>query len=166
MGNLIDFCFLGNMTTLRKLLLTGNPLRTLRRCESLCWPLACHMCLINKGLSNWNLFSSSSLVSGPTPALLKYLRSRLSEGEGMLVLAKHASVRWSLTYQALFFFSFMSYLLLWVIRFKMLCRLWNYNTYKRRCNYQGSSIVYRFKGITCYGCNFFFFFKENILFWV
>lgn len=148
MGNLIDFCFLGNMTTLRKLLLTGNPLRTLRRCESLCWPLACHMCLINKGSSNWNLFSSSSLVSGPTPALLKYLRSRLSEGEGMLVLAKHASVRWSLTYQALFFFlSFMSYLLLWVIRFKMLCRLWNYNTYKRRCNYQGSPIVYCFKGI-------------------
>ncbi|KAK4576643.1 hypothetical protein RGQ29_027264 [Quercus rubra] len=44
---------MGNMTTLRKLLLTGNPLRTLR----------------------------SSLVSGPTPALLKYLRSRLSEGE-------------------------------------------------------------------------------------
>ncbi|KAK7835027.1 plant intracellular ras-group-related lrr protein 6, partial [Quercus suber] len=44
---------IGNMTTLRKLLLTGNPLRTLR----------------------------SSLVSGPTAALLKYLRSRLSEGE-------------------------------------------------------------------------------------
>ncbi|KAK6229469.1 hypothetical protein QUC31_002041 [Theobroma cacao] len=44
---------LGNMTTLRKLLLTGNPLRTLR----------------------------SSLVNGPTPALLRYLRSRLSEGE-------------------------------------------------------------------------------------
>ncbi|KAK9092476.1 hypothetical protein Syun_027387 [Stephania yunnanensis] len=45
---------IGNMTTLRKLLLAGNPLRTLR----------------------------SSLVSGPTPALLKYLRSRLStDGE-------------------------------------------------------------------------------------
>ncbi|XP_054815710.1 plant intracellular Ras-group-related LRR protein 6 isoform X1 [Prosopis cineraria] len=44
---------LGKMTTLRKLLLMGNPLRTLR----------------------------SSLVSGPTPALLKFLRSRLSEGE-------------------------------------------------------------------------------------
>lgn len=151
------------MTTLRKLLLTGNPLRTLRRCESLCWPLVCHMCLIIKGLSNWNLFSSSSLVSGPTPALLKYLRSRLSEGEGMLVLAKHASVWWSLTYQA-FFLSFMSYLLLWVIRFKMLCRLWNYNTNKRRCNYQGSSIVHRFKGITCYSCNFFFIFLKTIFF--
>ncbi|XVF78281.1 hypothetical protein PTKIN_Ptkin14bG0119100 [Pterospermum kingtungense] len=44
---------LGNMTTLRKLLLSGNPLRTLR----------------------------SSLVSGPTPALLRYLRSRHSGGE-------------------------------------------------------------------------------------
>ncbi|XVE50318.1 hypothetical protein DITRI_Ditri01bG0152400 [Diplodiscus trichospermus] len=44
---------LGKMTTLRKLLLSGNPLRTLR----------------------------SSLVSGPTPALLRYLRSRLSEAE-------------------------------------------------------------------------------------
>ncbi|KAH7512503.1 hypothetical protein FEM48_Zijuj12G0097600 [Ziziphus jujuba var. spinosa] len=44
---------LGNMTTLRRLLLPGNPLRTLR----------------------------SSLVSGPTPALLKYLRSRLSGSE-------------------------------------------------------------------------------------
>ncbi|GMY31757.1 Plant intracellular Ras-group-related LRR protein [Fagus crenata] len=43
---------MGNMTV-RELLLTGNPLRTLR----------------------------SSLVSGPTAALLKYLRSRLSEGE-------------------------------------------------------------------------------------
>ncbi|RVW93113.1 Plant intracellular Ras-group-related LRR protein 6 [Vitis vinifera] len=41
------------MTTLRKLVLTGNPLRTLR----------------------------SSLVSGPTPALLKFLRSRLSTDE-------------------------------------------------------------------------------------
>jgi Leucine-rich repeat (LRR) protein len=45
---------LGTMTTLRKLLLTGNPMRTLR----------------------------SSLVSGPTTALLKYLRSRLSSDEG------------------------------------------------------------------------------------
>ncbi|KAG5141240.1 hypothetical protein JHK84_035008 [Glycine max] len=44
---------LGKMTTLRKLLLSGNPMRTLR----------------------------SSLVSGPTPALLKFLRSRLSEDE-------------------------------------------------------------------------------------
>ncbi|KAK3427026.1 hypothetical protein EUGRSUZ_F03334 [Eucalyptus grandis] len=44
---------IGKMTTLRKLLLTGNPLRTLR----------------------------SSLVNGPTPALLRYLRSRLSESE-------------------------------------------------------------------------------------
>ncbi|KAH9650797.1 Leucine-rich repeat (LRR) family protein [Citrus sinensis] len=44
---------IGKMTTLRKLLLTGNPLRTLR----------------------------SSLVNGPTPALLKYLRSRLPENE-------------------------------------------------------------------------------------
>ncbi|KAF3442133.1 hypothetical protein FNV43_RR16049 [Rhamnella rubrinervis] len=44
---------LGNMTTLRRLLLAGNPLRTLR----------------------------SSLVSGPTPALLRYLRSRLSGSE-------------------------------------------------------------------------------------
>ncbi|XVF09762.1 hypothetical protein REPUB_Repub07fG0123700 [Reevesia pubescens] len=44
---------LGKMTTLRKLLLSGNPLRTLR----------------------------SSLVSGPTPVLLRYLRSQLSEGE-------------------------------------------------------------------------------------
>ncbi|KAM0997759.1 hypothetical protein ACFX2C_007609 [Malus domestica] len=41
------------MTTLRKLLLTGNPIRTLR----------------------------STLVSGSTPTLLKYLRSRLSENE-------------------------------------------------------------------------------------
>lgn len=41
------------MTTLRKLLLTGNPLRTLR----------------------------SSLVSGTTQALLKYLRSRLPQSE-------------------------------------------------------------------------------------
>ncbi|KAF8691801.1 hypothetical protein HU200_040203 [Digitaria exilis] len=44
---------LGKMTTLRKLLLTGNPMRTLR----------------------------SSLVSGPTTTLLKYLRSRLSSDE-------------------------------------------------------------------------------------
>ncbi|KAL9322297.1 hypothetical protein ACSQ67_010350 [Phaseolus vulgaris] len=44
---------MGKMTTLRKLLLSGNPLRTLR----------------------------SSLVSGPTPALLKFLRSRLSTDE-------------------------------------------------------------------------------------
>ncbi|KAB2605701.1 plant intracellular Ras-group-related LRR protein 6 [Pyrus ussuriensis x Pyrus communis] len=44
---------LGKMTTLRKLLLTGNPIRTLR----------------------------STLVSGSTPTLLKYLRSRLSENE-------------------------------------------------------------------------------------
>ncbi|KAM7504022.1 hypothetical protein LguiB_002926 [Lonicera macranthoides] len=44
---------MGLMTTLRKLLLNGNPLRTLR----------------------------SSLVSGPTPALLKYLRSRLPTDE-------------------------------------------------------------------------------------
>ncbi|KAJ4836170.1 Plant intracellular Ras-group- LRR protein 6 [Turnera subulata] len=44
----------GKMTTLRKLLLTGNPMRTLR----------------------------SSLVSGPTTALLKHLRSRLSDSEG------------------------------------------------------------------------------------
>uniref|UniRef100_A0A0D3FCB7 F-box domain-containing protein n=1 Tax=Oryza barthii TaxID=65489 RepID=A0A0D3FCB7_9ORYZ len=48
-------CYIqGTMTTLRKLLLTGNPMRTLR----------------------------SSLVSGPTTALLKYLRSRLSSDEG------------------------------------------------------------------------------------
>ncbi|XP_022142820.1 plant intracellular Ras-group-related LRR protein 6 [Momordica charantia] len=46
---------MGKMTTLRKLLLTGNPIRTLR----------------------------SSLVSGPTPALLKYLRSRLPENEDL-----------------------------------------------------------------------------------
>ncbi|XP_024960075.1 plant intracellular Ras-group-related LRR protein 6 isoform X2 [Cynara cardunculus var. scolymus] len=46
---------IGLMTTLRKLVLTGNPIRTLR----------------------------SSLVSGPTPALLKFLRSRLpAEEEG------------------------------------------------------------------------------------
>ncbi|KAK3037934.1 hypothetical protein RJ639_031825 [Escallonia herrerae] len=44
---------IGLMTTLRKLLLNGNPLRTLR----------------------------SALVSGPTPALLKYLRSRLPVDE-------------------------------------------------------------------------------------
>ncbi|KAM0906573.1 hypothetical protein ACQ4PT_016705 [Festuca glaucescens] len=44
---------LGTMTTLRKLLLSGNPMRTLR----------------------------SSLVSGPTSTLLKYLRSRLSSDE-------------------------------------------------------------------------------------
>ncbi|KAF3608136.1 hypothetical protein DY000_02050498 [Brassica cretica] len=44
---------LGNMTTLKKLVLVGNPLRTLR----------------------------STLVNGPTAALLKYLRSRLSNGE-------------------------------------------------------------------------------------
>ncbi|KAJ9551522.1 hypothetical protein OSB04_015567 [Centaurea solstitialis] len=46
---------IGLMTTLRKLVLTGNPIRTLR----------------------------SSLVSGPTPALLRFLRSRLpAEEEG------------------------------------------------------------------------------------
>ncbi|KAL5208238.1 hypothetical protein ABZP36_032673 [Zizania latifolia] len=45
---------LGTMTTLRKLMLTGNPMRTLR----------------------------SSLVSGPTTVLLKHLRSRLSSDEG------------------------------------------------------------------------------------
>nr|XP_043627427.1 plant intracellular Ras-group-related LRR protein 6 [Erigeron canadensis] len=47
---------IGLMTTLRKLVLTGNPIRTLR----------------------------SSLVSGPTPTLLRFLRSRLpaqEEGE-------------------------------------------------------------------------------------
>lgn len=44
---------IGLMTTLRKLLLNGNPLRTLR----------------------------SSLVTGPTPALLKFLRSRLPADE-------------------------------------------------------------------------------------
>ncbi|KAK4387060.1 Plant intracellular Ras-group-related LRR protein 6 [Sesamum angolense] len=44
---------IGLMTTLRKLILTGNPMRTLR----------------------------SSLVHGPTPALLKYLRSRLPKDE-------------------------------------------------------------------------------------
>ncbi|XP_023642045.1 plant intracellular Ras-group-related LRR protein 6 [Capsella rubella] len=44
---------LGNMITLRKLVLVGNPLRTLR----------------------------STLVNGPTAALLKYLRSRLSDSE-------------------------------------------------------------------------------------
>ncbi|KAJ0774259.1 hypothetical protein HanOQP8_Chr03g0109491 [Helianthus annuus] len=41
------------MTTLRKLVLTGNPIRTLR----------------------------SSLVTGPTPALLRFLRSRLPAEE-------------------------------------------------------------------------------------
>ncbi|MFQ6669842.1 hypothetical protein Gotur_034933 [Gossypium turneri] len=55
---------LGKMTTLRKLLLSGNPLRTLR----------------------------SSLVSGPTPALLRYLRSRLSEAEGAKTPAKEEVV--------------------------------------------------------------------------
>ncbi|CAM8984948.1 unnamed protein product [Rhodiola kirilowii] len=44
---------IGNMTTLRRLLLVGNPMRSLR----------------------------SSLVSGPTTTLLKYLRSRLSAEE-------------------------------------------------------------------------------------
>ncbi|XP_050218364.1 plant intracellular Ras-group-related LRR protein 6 [Mercurialis annua] len=44
---------IGKMATLRKLLLIGNPLRTIR----------------------------SSLVSGPTPALLKFLQSRLSGNE-------------------------------------------------------------------------------------
>ncbi|VAI63558.1 unnamed protein product [Triticum turgidum subsp. durum] len=44
---------LGTMTTLRKLLLSGNPMRALR----------------------------SSLVSGPTSTLMKYLRSRLSSEE-------------------------------------------------------------------------------------
>uniref|UniRef100_A0A2P2K1C7 Plant intracellular Ras-group-related LRR protein 6 n=1 Tax=Rhizophora mucronata TaxID=61149 RepID=A0A2P2K1C7_RHIMU len=44
---------IGKMVSLRKLLLTGNPLRTLR----------------------------STLVSGPTLTLLKYLRSRLPEAE-------------------------------------------------------------------------------------
>ncbi|KAK9077499.1 hypothetical protein SSX86_005836 [Deinandra increscens subsp. villosa] len=44
---------IGLMTTLRKLVLTGNPIRTLR----------------------------SSLVSGPTPALLRFLRSRLPAEE-------------------------------------------------------------------------------------
>ncbi|KAK6154333.1 hypothetical protein DH2020_008581 [Rehmannia glutinosa] len=50
-GPVLDIMCL--MTTLRKLLLTGNPLRTLR----------------------------SSLVHGPTPALLRYLRSRLPTDE-------------------------------------------------------------------------------------
>nr|GMD84083.1 plant intracellular Ras-group-related LRR protein 6 isoform X1 [Ipomoea batatas] len=44
---------IGLMTTLRRLLLAGNPIRTLR----------------------------SSLVNGPTPALLKFLRSRLPTDE-------------------------------------------------------------------------------------
>lgn len=44
---------IGKMTTLRRLLLAGNPLRSLR----------------------------SSLVNGPTPALLRYLRSRLPTDE-------------------------------------------------------------------------------------
>ncbi|KAI8552616.1 hypothetical protein RHMOL_Rhmol06G0280600 [Rhododendron molle] len=44
---------IGMMTTLRKILLVGNPLRSLR----------------------------SSLVNGPTPALLQYLRSRLPVNE-------------------------------------------------------------------------------------
>ncbi|VFQ90332.1 unnamed protein product [Cuscuta campestris] len=44
---------IGLMTTLRKLLIVGNPMRSLR----------------------------SSLVNGPTPALLKYLRSRLPTDE-------------------------------------------------------------------------------------
>ncbi|XP_076905557.1 plant intracellular Ras-group-related LRR protein 6-like [Bidens hawaiensis] len=44
---------IGLMTTLRKLVLTGNPIRTLR----------------------------SSLVTGPTPALLRFLRSRLPAEE-------------------------------------------------------------------------------------
>ncbi|XP_015056460.1 plant intracellular Ras-group-related LRR protein 6 isoform X1 [Solanum pennellii] len=44
---------IGLMTTLRKLLLAGNPIRTLR----------------------------SSLVNGPTPALLRFLRSRLPTDE-------------------------------------------------------------------------------------
>lgn len=44
---------IGLMTTLRKLLLVGNPMRSLR----------------------------SSLVNGPTPTLLKYLRSRLPSDE-------------------------------------------------------------------------------------
>ncbi|XP_020970744.1 plant intracellular Ras-group-related LRR protein 6-like isoform X1 [Arachis ipaensis] len=53
---------IGKMTTLRKLLLTGNPLRTLR----------------------------SSFDTGPTQALLKYLRGRLSEAEdsGAVITAK------------------------------------------------------------------------------
>ncbi|KAF6155805.1 hypothetical protein GIB67_039136 [Kingdonia uniflora] len=55
-SNAIATLFSSMMTTLRKLLLTGNPLRTLR----------------------------SSLVSGPTPTLLKYLRSRVSAGEDVL----------------------------------------------------------------------------------
>ncbi|XWS11059.1 hypothetical protein CRYUN_Cryun38cG0051100 [Craigia yunnanensis] len=54
----------GKMTTLRKLLLSGNPLRTLR----------------------------SLLVSGPIPALLRYLRSRLSEGEEAKTPAKEEVV--------------------------------------------------------------------------
>ncbi|CAN1243214.1 Plant intracellular Ras-group-related LRR protein 6 [Linum perenne] len=45
---------IGNMTTLRKVLLNGNPIRTIR----------------------------SSLVSGPTPTLLKFLRSRLPQNGG------------------------------------------------------------------------------------
>ncbi|KAG0458609.1 hypothetical protein HPP92_021737 [Vanilla planifolia] len=44
---------IGTMVSLRKLLLIGNPLRAIR----------------------------SSLISGPTPSLLKYLRSRLSSNE-------------------------------------------------------------------------------------
>ncbi|KAI5662612.1 hypothetical protein M9H77_21935 [Catharanthus roseus] len=57
---------IGLMTTLRKLLLNGNPMRTLR----------------------------SSLVTGPTPALLKYLRSRLpvDEDAGTATAAKEEVV--------------------------------------------------------------------------
>uniref|UniRef100_A0A164Y2Y0 Disease resistance R13L4/SHOC-2-like LRR domain-containing protein n=1 Tax=Daucus carota subsp. sativus TaxID=79200 RepID=A0A164Y2Y0_DAUCS len=55
---------IGRMTTLRKLLLSGNPMRTLR----------------------------SSLVSGPTPALLKYLRSRLPTEESGPSSAKKENV--------------------------------------------------------------------------
>ena len=84
------------MTTLRKLLLAGNPLRTLRRFDLLSWLFGCFYCFPTDYLS------LSSLVNGPTPALLKYLRSRLPVDEGILYLLLEFGLFDALTHQALF----------------------------------------------------------------
>lgn len=71
------------MTSLRKLLLAGNPIRTLRRCQLFGFCCLSHYFLFNMTICFiLNISSASSLVSGPTPILLKYLRSRLSADEG------------------------------------------------------------------------------------
>jgi hypothetical protein len=82
-------CYIqGTMTTLRKLLLTGNPMRTLRRYDAHAIVLVFHkevVRILNRTANiiiQCSILVTSSLVSGPTTALLKYLRSRLSSDEG------------------------------------------------------------------------------------